>query len=266
MDHCLALDAMANLLSRLSREPAPEQGESPVPDDMNLEVGVAGLDPSVIHSSERPGELSHFTCPECTGPLYQIEDGNLVRFRCRVGLAYTAESMLDEKTEALEGAFYAALNSLEENALIRGSRRPRASDGPIARRSALRDTGPRLPRTGRDHTQGACGREGRGEGHALLERAAFQLPILWRERRPNPVLDQREPAAREPVDPPQGPRTVRFRRATRRGGSRGASSVTRAYRLCVTIKKDRSGEVEEGRRSGVVGGKGERWPGNRGRE
>jgi two-component system chemotaxis response regulator CheB len=103
VDHCLALDAMANLLSRLSREPAPEQGESPVPDDMNLEVGVAGLDPSVIHGAERPGELSHFTCPECTGPLYQIEDGNLVRFRCRVGFSYTAESMLDEKDRSPGG-------------------------------------------------------------------------------------------------------------------------------------------------------------------
>ena len=79
---------------------------------------MAGLDPSVLHSEGRPGELSHFTCPECTGPLYQIEDGNLVRFRCRVGHAYTAESMLEEKTEALESALYAALNTLEENALM----------------------------------------------------------------------------------------------------------------------------------------------------
>jgi len=35
-----------------------------------------------------------------------------------VGHAYTAESMLEEKTEAIEGALYAALNSLEENALM----------------------------------------------------------------------------------------------------------------------------------------------------
>ena len=118
VDHCLPLDGMATLLSRLSREPVPEQGEIPVPDDMNLEARVAGLDPSVLHSEGRPGELSHFTCPECTGPLYQIEDGNLVRFRCRVGHAYTAESMLEEKTEALESALYAALNTLEENALM----------------------------------------------------------------------------------------------------------------------------------------------------
>jgi two-component system, chemotaxis family, protein-glutamate methylesterase/glutaminase len=73
---------------------------------------------TVLDSDKRPGELSHFTCPECAGPLYEIQHDDLVRFRCRVGHAYTAESMLDEKSEELELALYVALNILEENALI----------------------------------------------------------------------------------------------------------------------------------------------------
>ena len=125
VDHCLPLAGMAPLLSRLSREPVPTEGAFPLPDDTNLEVRVARLDPSLVHGDERPGELSQFTCPDCTGPLYQIQDGELVRFRCRVGHAYTAESMLDEKTEALESALYAALNTLQENAAM--------SDGLAAR-------------------------------------------------------------------------------------------------------------------------------------
>ncbi len=44
-----------------------------------------------------------------------------MRFRCRVGHAYTAESALDGKAEALEQALYMALNSLEENALMADS-------------------------------------------------------------------------------------------------------------------------------------------------
>ena len=73
---------------------------------------------TVLDSDKRPGELSHFTCPECAGPLYEIQHDVLVRFRCRVGHAYTAESMLDEKSEELEQALYVALNILEGNALI----------------------------------------------------------------------------------------------------------------------------------------------------
>src|SRR3712207_6856821 len=42
------------------------------------------------------------------GPTYEIHNGELFRFRCRVGHAYTAESLLEEKSEVLEGALYLA--------------------------------------------------------------------------------------------------------------------------------------------------------------
>lgn len=120
VDYCLPLGEMAPLLARLAREDVAleEEGAHPVPDDMYLEARVAGLDPSAISSDERPGELSRFTCPDCTGPLYEIRDGELIRFRCRVGHAFTAESMLDEKSETLENALYVAMNTLEESALM----------------------------------------------------------------------------------------------------------------------------------------------------
>lgn len=118
VDHCLPLEKIPSLLNRLAREEAKEEGANPVPDDMELESKIAGLDPSTINSDERPGELSGFTCPECSGPLFQIEDGQLVRYRCRVGHAYTADTALDEKSEALENALYSALNTLEESAVM----------------------------------------------------------------------------------------------------------------------------------------------------
>lgn len=57
VDHCLPTAGMAPLLSRLSREPAPEEGDFPVPDDTNVEARVARLDPSIMHGEERPGAL-----------------------------------------------------------------------------------------------------------------------------------------------------------------------------------------------------------------
>jgi two-component system, chemotaxis family, protein-glutamate methylesterase/glutaminase len=117
-DHCLPLDEIAPLLARLAREPTEKEGAYAVPDDVELESKLAGLDPSTIDSVEHPGELSAFTCPECSGPLYEIRDGELLRFRCRVGHAYTADSVLDEKSEVLENALYTALNTLEESAAM----------------------------------------------------------------------------------------------------------------------------------------------------
>ena len=118
VDHSLPADEIGPLLSRLVREPSEEKKVYPVPDEMEFESKIAGLDPTVIDSNEHPGELAAFSCPECAGPLYEIRDGELLRFRCRVGHAYTAESVLEEKSEVLESALYLALNTLEESATM----------------------------------------------------------------------------------------------------------------------------------------------------
>ena len=68
-----------------------------------------------MHEVESP-EVSGYTCPECGGPLWELLDGGMLRFRCRVGHAYTADSLASEQTLALEGALWSALNALEENA------------------------------------------------------------------------------------------------------------------------------------------------------
>ena len=115
VDHCLPLEKIAPMLARLSREPAREEGDYPVSEEMEYESKVAGLDPSTVDSEHPPGELSSFTCPECAGPLYELRDGEFLRFRCRVGHAYTADSVMEAKTEVLESALYMALNTLEES-------------------------------------------------------------------------------------------------------------------------------------------------------
>ena len=118
VDHCLPLEKIASLLTRLSREPAKEEGDYPVPEEMEYESKIAGLDPSAVESEAPPGDLSSLSCPECAGPLYELRDGQFLRFRCRVGHAYTADSVMDAKADVLENALYMALNTLEENAEI----------------------------------------------------------------------------------------------------------------------------------------------------
>lgn len=119
VDHCLPLPNIAPLLARIVHEEVPvEEGAYPVPDDMELEDRMARLDPSTPENVEKLGQPSVFTCPECDGPLWELRDEEVLRFRCRVGHAYTGESMLAEKTETLEGALWAALNTLEEGAEV----------------------------------------------------------------------------------------------------------------------------------------------------
>ena len=129
VDYCLPVGEMATLLAWLAREPVEERGSDPVPEDMELEAKIAGLDPSVIDAGRHPGEPSGFTCPECSGPLYGIQDGALDRFRCRVGHAYTAQGVLEGKADAFEEALYAALNTLEETAQVADRLAARARHG-----------------------------------------------------------------------------------------------------------------------------------------
>ena len=55
-----------------------------------------------------------FTCPDCQGTLFEIDDGGGIRFRCRAGHAYSAEAMDNAQSEAAERALWSALRALEE--------------------------------------------------------------------------------------------------------------------------------------------------------
>jgi two-component system, chemotaxis family, protein-glutamate methylesterase/glutaminase len=98
----------------------------------------AGMDvePRLAESAARPdGPPSPFTCPECNGSLWELGEGDIVRYRCRVGHSYTEDAMVVEQGSAVEAALWSALEALEERAEFlrsvaarHGDQRPRLRD------------------------------------------------------------------------------------------------------------------------------------------
>ena len=120
VDYILPVSEIAATLIRLTAEPLEEGGEEPVSDEMEQEADIAELDRHALHSTDKPGIPSRFSCPECHGVLWEIDDEDILRFRCRVGHAYSPETLLAQQSDSVEVALWAGLRALEENAALMG--------------------------------------------------------------------------------------------------------------------------------------------------
>ena len=74
-----------------------------------------GPDPE---EGDPPGTAAGLQCPDCAGPLFEVEDGGLPRFRCRVGHGWAHESLQVAQDGEVERALYAALRALEDKAAL----------------------------------------------------------------------------------------------------------------------------------------------------
>jgi two-component system chemotaxis response regulator CheB len=81
----------------------------------DLEVRV---NEEVKRNEESFGNPSVFACPECHGVLFEIKEGKLSRFRCRIGHAYNPASLKQELDQSGERALWAAMRALEEKAAM----------------------------------------------------------------------------------------------------------------------------------------------------
>ena len=72
------------------------------------------------------GAPSALTCPDCGGALWEIEDGQLVRYRCHVGHQYSSEGLDNGQSDVVEEALWTAVRVLEEHADLRARMSRRA--------------------------------------------------------------------------------------------------------------------------------------------
>lgn len=118
VDQVLPASEIASAIVSLTHETTEPEREArdkvamDIPDDSHMDLEHAD-------GNEQAGEhASVFACPECHGVLFEFKDGELMRFRCRVGHAYTSGSLAGEMSASVESALWAAMRALEEKAAL----------------------------------------------------------------------------------------------------------------------------------------------------
>lgn len=104
VDYALPLAEIPALLQRLVRQPvtrSPHAEPPPAPLDARTD-GVPAL----------------LACPDCNGTLWEIREGEELAYRCRVGHAYSLNSLFEANDEGLERALWIAVRALEETAAL----------------------------------------------------------------------------------------------------------------------------------------------------
>jgi len=129
VDYIVPIAQMGNMLFQLSQTPTSDDVETPLPESelIAVEIDMAELDEDAMQEEEHPGKPSVYGCPECGGTLWEIQEGELFRYRCRIGHAYSAQTLLAEQSEALEEALWVALRALEESASLANHMAERAA-------------------------------------------------------------------------------------------------------------------------------------------
>jgi two-component system chemotaxis response regulator CheB len=115
VDHCVALDQMAELLVRLSTDAHVHKS----PDLQQVEVHRIETDADLgnVHELEKIAKPSSFVCPDCGGGLWELR-GKEARYRCRVGHGYSVDDLVASQDAQVERALWAAARSLEDRAAL----------------------------------------------------------------------------------------------------------------------------------------------------
>jgi len=113
----------------LVRAPPESRRDEEVEEELRLERDYAALDQEAITREDVFPDLSPFACPACGGALWEAPDDFQLRFRCRIGHAFGAQTLLSEQSQSLDRSLAAAMRALHERADLarRVARRMRAA-------------------------------------------------------------------------------------------------------------------------------------------
>jgi two-component system, chemotaxis family, protein-glutamate methylesterase/glutaminase len=129
--HVVPLEKIAACISQLTEVELPES----VAKTRRAAGGAHHDRAEMVEGMEQEKDSatnSGFSCPECGGVLREVDDNGFLRFRCRVGHAYTARVLASEQWIGIDTALWSALRALEESAALHRRMAERDVNNPLA--------------------------------------------------------------------------------------------------------------------------------------
>jgi len=111
-DRKLPLESIAPALVELTRQPVPRADP---PSSLAIEAAIDRGKPTPLNDI---GVQTTIACPDCGGPMWQLGDPLPRRYRCYLGHALDAKSMLDATSEKLETALWTAVRVLDDRTRV----------------------------------------------------------------------------------------------------------------------------------------------------
>lgn len=101
-DYCVPLTEIANIINRLA----------------GVEAKPMAHRSNHKKKTQKKRTQTPFTCPDCHGTIWEVEENGDICFECRVGHSYSPEGMFQANDEDVERSLWVALRSLEESAAL----------------------------------------------------------------------------------------------------------------------------------------------------
>ena len=116
VDHCVPIPEMVALFRSLIAAPAadlqPEAAEQLRREQLFMH-GKHSMEILAAFAAPSP-----FTCPDCGGGLWEVNDKKPLRFRCHTGHAFTAQTLANAQGAATEHALWSSVRALQEKEML----------------------------------------------------------------------------------------------------------------------------------------------------
>lgn len=117
-DHVVSLADMPGLFERLVRQPAGQSESLPKTVKDEVEIARTGHLRMDTEKMDNLGRRSVLVCPDCGGTMWEIDEGDVIHYRCHVGHAYAAETMSLALDEHVRRALVTAQRVLEDRVAL----------------------------------------------------------------------------------------------------------------------------------------------------